>query len=119
MESITSASSMLDEEEEKMHMHYVLIRKPMFDAFMRLLFKEHSYECLLAITEMVQYKKRVINELMSSKQRTMIEHSVHRRLTEHFLDIPRECPKSLIVYGGSPRRRDFKAISIELFDKYV
>merc|ERR1711879_649266 len=40
-------------------------------------------------------------------------------LTEHFLDIPRECPKSLIVYGGSPRRRDFKAISIELFDKYV
>merc|ERR1712130_467366 len=85
---------------------------------MRSLIKEHSYECLLAIIEMTQFRKRVYYELVSKEQRNLVEQSMHRRITEHFLDIPRECPKSLIVHGRD-HRNDFTWIATAVFNKYV
>jgi len=43
---------------------------------------------------------------------------MHKRITQHFLSIPNECPKSIIVFGKK-WKKDFKAIARELYLKYV
>jgi len=57
------------EQNERLQMQRVLSDHTMFDAFMRRLLKEYSYECLLSIIEMTQFKNRIFNEKLNKKQR--------------------------------------------------
>lgn len=65
---------------------------------------------------MVQFKEKVFHEALTESQRRMILRSMRHRKTEHFLQLPPECPRSDIIFG---KITDYRIMAREIYLKYV
>ena len=83
---------------------------------------------LMSIIEMMQFKDRLSREQVVFKDGyypcgfPIISNSVHQNLTRHFLMIPDQCTRSIIVHPDSDRPHRmprYKKMATGLYRKFV
>lgn len=73
---------------------------------------------MLSIIEMTQFKQMIYDRELDQNQRTLISQSKHGKYSNHFLQIPSECPESSIVFDED-QRKTLKAKARDIYLKYL
>lgn len=81
--------------------------------------QEFCHDFLLGIIEMVQFKVKMFREVISPNPDLMraFEQSESTQIAKCFIEIPAECPGSVIVFGDE--NNNYKSMAKRLYEKYI